>query len=183
MLIKSCKAISAATVLAFGFASGAAAATITLNAPSAATITIDCPLGCQGYVGSPTASLSPTNADAYSIGNANEGNLAINLNGLIGTSFSVSDVSKTDLSPASEDFDFSVGAGIFFAKYGTWTSFLVSDAAQTVTFKKAGQGPAGLSNYGTIGTSVIPLPAGLPLLLSALGLGGLLRLRQKRKTA
>jgi len=43
------------------------------------------------------------------------------------------------------------------------------------------QGNSNITFFDSVG--VIPLPAGLPLLLSALGLGGLLRLRQKRKTA
>lgn len=64
--------------------------------------------------------------------------------------------------------------------YNAGTTTLKSDGVSHVTLY-GGMCPAGDTTCGPVG-GTIPLPAGLPLLLSAIGIGGLLA-RRKRKAA
>lgn len=164
------------------FAAGQAyAATITVNDTSPATFSVYCPSGCVGVLSDGTT--SATTSDAVEIGSASEDNIATFLSG-IGIPAVEADVTKFNRgtgglngSGTDADFSFDVVAGYFFTKYATFTAFFYTDTAQTITFTKDGGGRDGLSNYGTVVTSEVPLPAAGFLLLGGFAALGLVRRR------
>ncbi len=200
MTVKSfLAAASFATFAAVGVTPASAATVISLaenlglTPPSIATfITVSCTGTCTGVVGSAGAtSLSATDADAYIFSPHNEATIASFFSTLldITPALTSTDVTKTNVpaGDGGEDFTFTGVSGYFFVKYGEWTSFLFADGTSDVTFEKGPRGPAGLSNYGTIDydgggvTTPVPLPAGLPLLLSGMALAGVVARRKSRK--
>lgn len=110
---------------------------------------------------------------------------------LFGAPLELIEVFKTDVpkelpggvfaeGQSDSNFTALVGPGIFFTKYGNWRSYFSTDTEQMMTFTKEGDGPAGISNFGTV--NIIPLPAAGWLLLGGLGTLAAFR-RRARKAA
>ncbi len=148
---------------------------------SPASFSIKCN-SCVGILSD--GSLDSAFSQGLNIGSANEANIASYLSG-IGFSSATSDVTKFDLgtgglggSGSSTDYSFNVSSGIFFVKYGKFTAFFQSAAADTVSFMKSGGGAGALSNYGTI--APVPLPASILLLFGVVASLGVLKLRKSK---
>lgn len=172
------------------FALGLAAMTLTAGAAAAntvyiddgypATFSVECPDGCLGVVRDGPPHLDPDKADAFNLSNASEATIASTLSSLVMKTFETSVIQKYDVSGDGTDYAFDVTPGYFFTKYGQLTAFFFTDTAQNVTFLKNGKGPGELSNYGTAGVGVIPLPAAGWLMVA--GLGGLAAARARRRS-
>jgi len=193
---------AALAVLAVGAISLAAkpaeaVTTITLTGTSA---TLSCTgsvdPACQGYTGggSPNApsslgTLSNTNADLYDLPNSNEQTEANALNTLAGTTFTKFDANKTDTGGV-DSFSFFTDALYLIIKIGGGTvgadtAFfkLVAPGVITIVYDKNLQTSGGLSHLTVFGGTItrIPLPAALPLMLTALG--GLFFAGRRRREA
>ncbi len=186
---------------AWAFALGLTVVTAVSGAASAATMidlvglrkgdpdyvfgTITCPLECQGLLEDGT--LSSTTAFANDIGNASEANEVMNLNAFfdpLGTFATASAIKEDD---GTTPFTF---AGAYVAlKVGQMTAYIYNTAGKSQVLSYEGNPAGGLSHKTTIGalgdtpvgppsnppTPAVPLPAGIVLLLGALGGLGLVR--------
>ena len=107
--------------------------------------------------------------------NSSEAAEAVWLSMVTGDTYVAADLSKTD--PASDSTDYSTIALYTILKIGLDPDYTVikntSGVQLTWSWTNLAGGGGGLSHFSSV--TVVPLPAGLPLLLSALGFGAILR--------
>lgn len=183
------KAILLAAISAIGLGAGAQAATIDVGPGTVSCFLSGTATGadCQGIVSGPPTIYSSTSATIYGIGANSEANEAAFLNGLLGAlTYGKNDVDKTDKGGANSA-TYTVDSLYFLIKIGAGHAFFLNNSGQDidVTYQKK-SGPAGaqggLSHESQIGAlppvNVVPLPAGLPLLLAGVGAFAVLRRRK-----
>lgn len=179
---------------------------VTLNLQSDGTVTsamLTCvgsiDPACQGYTagGAPKTPtglgiLSSTVADLYDLGNSSPATETAALNTLAGTSFSSGDGAKLDTGGVASLTLFTeavylmikIGGGTLDGNDHAFFN-LLAPGEITITYDKDRQTSAGLSHITAWGGSitVVPLPAALPLLLTALGGLFMVGLHHRHKSA
>jgi hypothetical protein len=160
---------TATAVAALLYAGMANANTLTIedvvDDTSGPYVSITCDPDCNGidYLGME----DNDSAEAVPGSPANDEQIVADYTSLTGVS---PDLVSVDYKIDGEVSEFTVGPGVFFVKKADWRAFFVASAETSVTTSDT------ISNYGEI--NVVPLPAGVWLLLG--GLGGLAALRRKR---
>jgi hypothetical protein len=166
-----------------GIAAGIAALAFTAGAASAATMTIEvrddskklADLTCVSCMGVDKTGTLGSIAYAFPGSPADTGTVVAQFNSIL-TNVVASSATKIDVG--NNTTSFNVGGGYFFTKYGNNRSFFFADGAQTIGWNPVAGTGSGLSNWGEIDTSVIPLPAAGWLLLA--GLGGLAAMGRRK---
>ncbi len=180
------------------FASAANAATInvwndtdintshTLTLRGAVTCDVACSVlnyssGAYGFGDPGELFDGPTNS-----GDASEAAWA---NSVTGGSFTAADVAAGKTDPAADNTDYVTNALYVILKIGLNPDYTIirNDSGGALTFSwfnQPGGNGGGLSHYTELGASVVPVPAALPLMLSAFGIGAFVtRKRRKAKAA